>query len=143
MRPTSAGARGYGPTAPPGGMTRRPMTAVPSESKADTMVIGRPTLINAAERASILQSQRAAALRRRNVQLRIAKIEAEPVAEWQSSSKALTLHHYAAAQPKIVDDDEAPIKESPSPILSTSKSSSSITTKPTNPARRIVIVTMM
>ena len=27
------------------------------------------------------------------MQLRIAKIEAEPVAEWQSSSKALTLHH--------------------------------------------------
>lgn len=74
------------------GAIRRPVTASENSGSRLTL-IGRPSLVSAAERARILQAQRAAALRRRNVQLRIAKIEAEPVAEWQSSSKALTLHH--------------------------------------------------
>ena len=100
MRPTSAsGAHGYKPSVPPADLARRPMTAVASDRSNHTndrpTLIGRPTLINPAERARILQSQRAAALRRRNVQLRIAKIEAEPVAEWQSLSKPVAPHQYA------------------------------------------------
>lgn len=142
MRPNSAvgGVRGYKPAAPPGGMARRPMTAVTSGSNHINdrpTLIGRPTLINAAERARILQSQRAAALRRRNVQLRIAKIEAEPVAEWQSSSKPVALHQYAAAQQKIVHQDQPSIENSPSSPIPASKTESAtttiITTKPANP----------
>ena len=136
MRPTSAsGAHGYKPSVPPADLARRPMTAVASDRSNHTndrpTLIGRPTLINPAERARILQSQRAAALRRRNVQLRIAKIEAEPVAEWQSLSKPVAPHQYAGSQQKFVDnDDEAPIEESPfSPPILASKAESSATTR--------------
>ena len=151
MRPTSAsGVRGYKPSVPPADLARRPMTAVASDASDRSnhtndrpTLIGRPTLANPAERARILQSQRAAALRRRNVQLRIAKIEGKPIAEWQSSSKPVAPHRYAGAQKKIVDDDdEAPIEESPSfpPILASKAESSATTriiatTKPANSVR--------
>lgn len=121
MRPISAsGVRGRNP---PADLTRRPMTAVASESNHTNdrpTLIGRPTLINPAERARILQSQRAAALRRRNVQLRIAKIEAEPVAEWQSLSKPVAPH------------DEAPNKAESS---ATSRIIAVASTKPANSVR--------
>lgn len=132
MRPTSAsGVRGYKPTVPSRDLTRRPMTAASERCTLNhaNPTLGRPTLVvNAAERARILQSQRAAALRRRNVQLRIAKIEAEPVAEWQSSSKPAALHQYAGAQQKDDDDNEAPTEEGPSSPILASKAESSVTT---------------
>jgi tubby-related protein 1 len=131
------------------------MTAV-TESNNRPTLIGRPALVNPAERARILQSQRAAALRRRNVQLRIAKIEAEPAAEWQSSSKPLTLHHHrhhnhhhrhAAIEPTppqpvpaINDDESSMIEESPSSVLPSrdeaeSTRTSTIATRPENAPR--------
>ena len=144
MRPTSAsGVRGYKPAVPSRDLTRRPMTAASERCTLNhtNPTLGRPTLVvNAAERARILQSQRAAALRRRNVQLRIAKIEAEPVAEWQSSSKPVALHQYSRAQQKVDDDNEAPTDESPSSPILASKAESSVTTtilatKRTNPVK--------
>ena len=105
------------------GAIRRPVTASENSGSRPTL-IGRPSLVSAAERARILQAQRAAALRRRNVQLRIAKIEAEPVAEWQSSSKPLTLHHR---------DDSVSVTKAVEPSAPPEKRI--IVTKPASPRR--------
>mmetsp|Transcript_32123 Transcript_32123/g.94563 ORF Transcript_32123/g.94563 Transcript_32123/m.94563 type:complete len:240 (-) Transcript_32123:880-1599(-) len=150
-RPMTAAAYNSSSRSSSTGATRRPVTASESSGTSSRpTLIGRPSLVSAAERARILQSQRAAALRRRNVQLRIAKIEAEPVAEWQSSSKSLTLHHADSVTKTVeparsqqrhnpvppINDDESSIEESPPSVLPSKSESNKkriVATKPAIP----------
>ena len=113
------------------GAIRRPVTASENSGSRSTL-IGRPSLVSAAERARILQAQRAAALRRRNVQLRIAKIEAEPVAEWQSSSKPLTLHHR---------DDSVSVTKAVEPSAPPPQQQKHLRHSPVPPPEKRIIVT--